>query len=134
MTVRHFGKFRSPLAVPSLTDIQTVSWLEFLQEDVPFNRRTALGLESILRETFPIYSFDKTVSLEYVGYELGRPRYTADECRTLGVSFGMPFTSAEQEPHFPALQFQRQARSFAWVAWMSWTASSTTIPSETSVA
>ncbi len=91
MTVRHFGKFRSPLAVPSLTDIQTVSWLEYLQEDVPFNRRTAIGLEAILRETFPIYSFDKTVSLEYIGYELGRPRYTADECRTLGVSYGMPF-------------------------------------------
>ena len=41
----------------------------------------------------------------------------------LGVAFalnatpvirrGLPFTSAEQLPHFPALQFQRQARSFA---------------------
>ena len=31
------------------------------------------------------------------------------------ISFGMPFTSAEHDPHLPALQFQRQARSFAWV-------------------
>ena len=31
----------------------------------------------------------------------------------------MPFTSAEQEPHLPALQFQRQARSLAWFAWIS---------------
>ncbi len=91
MTVRHFGRFRSPLAVPSLTDIQTLSWYEFLQEDVPFNRRNVAGLESIMRETFPIYSYDKTVSLEYVGYELGRPRYRDDECRVLGVTYGMPF-------------------------------------------
>ena len=53
--------------------------------------------------------------------------------RVMHISFGMPLTSAEQEPHLPALQFQRQARSFACFAWMSWTASSTTMPSETSV-
>ena len=91
MNVRHYGKFRSPLAVPPLTDIQTKSYLEYLQSDVPFNRRSDSGLEAILRETFPIFSYDKTVSLEYIGYELGRPRYTADECRILGVTYGMPF-------------------------------------------
>jgi DNA-directed RNA polymerase subunit beta len=91
MNVRHYGKFRSPLAVPSLTDIQTRSFAQFLQADVPFNRRPDEGLEAILRETFPIFSYDKTVSLEYVGYELGRPRYNADECRVLGVTYGMPF-------------------------------------------
>jgi len=89
--VRHFGSFYSPLSVPNLTEIQTKSWAEYLQADVPFNRRSASGLESVLRETFPIYSFDKTVSLEYLGYELGRPRYTPDECRELGVTYGMPF-------------------------------------------
>jgi DNA-directed RNA polymerase subunit beta len=91
MNVRHYGKFRSPLAVPPLTDIQTKSYFDYLQSDVPFNRRSDLGLEAILRETFPIFSYDKTVSLEYIGYELGRPRYTADECRILGVTYGMPF-------------------------------------------
>ena len=54
--------------------------------------------------------------------------------RVMHMSLGIPFTSAEHEPHLPALQFHRQARSFACVRWMSWTASSTTIPSETSVA
>ncbi len=52
--------------------------------------------------------------------------------RVMHISFGIPFTSAEHEPHLPALQFQRQARSFACVRWMSCTASSTTIPSATS--
>ena len=36
----------------------------------------ALGLEAIIREVFPIVSYDKSMVLEYIGYELGRPRYT----------------------------------------------------------
>src|SRR6266446_7849232 len=53
--------------------------------------------------------------------------------RVIHISLGIPLTSAEHEPHFPALQFHRHARSFAWVAWIWFTASSTTIPSETPV-
>src|SRR5712671_5062026 len=48
--------------------------------------------------------------------------------RVLQVSRGRPLTSAEQEPHLPALQFQRTAKSGAWCAWIWWSASSTTIP------
>jgi hypothetical protein len=33
--------------------------------------------------------------------------------RVMHISFGLPLTSAEHEPHFPALQFQRQAKSGA---------------------
>jgi hypothetical protein len=36
--------------------------------------------------------------------------------RVMHMSFGMPLISAEQEPHLPALQFHRQARSLACVA------------------
>ena len=49
------------------------------------------------------------------------------------ISRGLPLISAEQEPHLPALQFQRTARSLACSAWIWWTASSTTMPSVTSV-
>src|SRR5712664_4239500 len=48
------------------------------------------------------------------------------------ISLGRPLISAEQEPHFPALQFQRTARSGACSAWILWTASRTTIPSPAS--
>ncbi len=53
--------------------------------------------------------------------------------RVMHISRGWPLISAEHEPHLPALQFQRHARSGACSAWMRCTASSTTIPSETSV-
>src|ERR1044071_3615065 len=38
--------------------------------------------------------------------------------RVMHINFGMPLISAEHEPHLPALQFQRHARSFACVAWI----------------
>src|SRR5215210_5539337 len=51
--------------------------------------------------------------------------------RVLHVRLGRPFTSALQEPHLAALQFQRTARSGASLAWIQWSASRTTIPSST---
>ena len=91
MEIRNFGSFLSKVPVPSLTEIQTKSYEEFLQPDLPFNRRDDGGLEAILRETFPIYSYDKTMALEYLGYELGHPRYSPEECKVLGLTYGMPF-------------------------------------------
>ena len=38
--------------------------------------------------------------------------------RVMHMSRGRPLTSALQEPHRPALQFQRTAISGAWLAWM----------------
>ena len=45
----------------------------------------------MLREIFPIESYDKKISLEYVKYELGKPRYDTDECRQLRLTYGRPF-------------------------------------------
>ncbi|MFM8980933.1 MAG: DNA-directed RNA polymerase subunit beta, partial [Planctomycetia bacterium] len=80
-----------PFDFPNLVDLQTASYKAFLQEDVPGEHREDLGLEGILREMFPIPSFDGTKQLEYLGYELGSPRYTQDECRELKITYGRPF-------------------------------------------
>ena len=52
--------------------------------------------------------------------------------RVMHMSLGLPSISAEHEPHLPALQFQRTARSGASSAWMRWTTSRTTSPSTSS--
>jgi DNA-directed RNA polymerase subunit beta len=85
-----FGS-RRDFEVPDLVDLQTRSWVEFLQEEVPPEHREDHGLEGILREVFPIPSYDGTMQLEFLGYEVGAPRYTADECRELRLSYGRPF-------------------------------------------
>jgi DNA-directed RNA polymerase subunit beta len=88
---RNFGRFGDTIDVPHLTDIQTRSYDRFLQFDMLPEKRTATGLEGVLREIFPIESYDKTLSLQYIKYELGKPRYGPDECRQLRLTYGRPF-------------------------------------------
>jgi DNA-directed RNA polymerase subunit beta len=89
--VRSFARYQDIIEVPDLVEIQRTAYDQFLMVDVPQGARGAIGLEALLREVFPIFSYDKTMCLEYVGYELGRPRYTIDECRKLRLTFGYPF-------------------------------------------
>lgn len=89
-SIRKFGSGLDTLAIPALTDLQTKSYSAFLQEGVATDKREAVGLEGVFREIFPIESYDKSVSLEFLRYELGKPRYTPSECRQLRLTFGRP--------------------------------------------
>jgi DNA-directed RNA polymerase subunit beta len=91
---RNFGRFGDAVEVPTLTDVQVRSYERFLQLDIPTEKRQPHGLEGVLREIFPIESYpshDKKLSLEFIKYELGKPRYTPDECRQLRLTYGRPF-------------------------------------------
>ena len=88
---RNFGRFGDTVEVPNLTDIQIRSYERFLQLDIPPEKREPFGLEGVLREIFPIESYDKSLKLEYIKYELGKPRYDPDECRQLRLTYGRPF-------------------------------------------
>ncbi|MHC4572889.1 MAG: DNA-directed RNA polymerase subunit beta [Planctomycetota bacterium] len=89
-TVRNFGKVRDAVEVSDLVAIQKVGYEEFLQKDVTPTRRKCIGLEALFREIFPIQNYDKTMYLEYVYYELEKPRYTTTECRQLRLTYGYP--------------------------------------------
>src|SRR5262245_4372241 len=88
---RNFGRFGDAVEVPPLTDVQIRSYERFLQLDTPPEKRTNTGLEGVLREIFPIESYDKSINLTYSKYELGKPRYSPDECRQLRLTYGRPF-------------------------------------------
>lgn len=77
--------------MPDLTVIQTASYAAFLQDDLPAEKRKDQGLEGVLKEIFPIESYDKTIKLDYLRYDLGKPRYTPEECRQLRLTYGRPF-------------------------------------------
>jgi DNA-directed RNA polymerase subunit beta len=89
--VRKYGTEMDNMRVPPLTDIQTKSYDRFLQLNIPTEERGDFGLEGVLRETFPIDSYDGAIKLEYIKYELGKPRYSPDECRQLRLTYGRPF-------------------------------------------
>ncbi len=89
-SIRRFGSGAEPFPIPNLTTLQTASYEAFLQEDVPYDKRKDQGLESVFREIFPVESYDKSVTLEYLRYELGKPRFTPEECRQLRLTYGKP--------------------------------------------
>ncbi|MFH0982116.1 MAG: DNA-directed RNA polymerase subunit beta [Planctomycetota bacterium] len=90
-TIRNFGKVGDVLPVPNLIDIQVASYARFLQQEAAPEARKNWGLEVLLREIFPIESYDGNMSLQYIHYELGKPRYAPDECRQLRLTYGVPF-------------------------------------------
>lgn len=93
--VRDFSKRGDAIPVPDLTQVQRDAYNRFLQLDKSHTERDpSLGLEALLREVFPIESYDNTMRLEYRYYKLDEPRYTPDECRELRLTYGMPFRVA----------------------------------------
>lgn len=93
MNTRNYGKIEEPMNLMDmdLIHIQTKAYEKILQADVPPKKRKNQGLEAILRETFPIKSYDGTMSLEYIRYEFGKPRFTPEECRKFKLIYGLPF-------------------------------------------
>ena len=89
-SVRKFGTGLGQFELPDLTALQTASYAAFLQEDAHSLERKDEGLESVLKEIFPISSYDGNTTLEYLHYELGKPRYTVQECRQLRLTYGRP--------------------------------------------
>jgi len=80
------------VTVPDLTEVQSRAYQRFLQLDKgPEERDVLIGLEALLREVYPIKSYDETMTLEYLNYVLEEPRYTPDECRELRLTYGRPF-------------------------------------------
>ena len=90
-TVRNFSKVGDALPVPDLIEIQLKAFARFLQADVPESKRESHGLQALLEEVFPIESYDGRLKLEYVSYDLGKPRYSPEECRQLRLTYARPF-------------------------------------------
>ena len=88
--VRDFSKLGDAVEVPDLTELQARAYEKFLQQDVPADKREPVGLEGLLREVFPIVSYDEKIRIEYHKYHLEKPRYTPLECRELRLTYGLP--------------------------------------------
>ena len=87
---RDFGRIGDAVPVPNLIEVQLASYSRFLQVDAPPLKRKKQGFEALLQEIFPIVSYDKSMELEYLCYELEKPRYAPRECRQLRLTYGYP--------------------------------------------
>ncbi|HRV09016.1 MAG TPA: DNA-directed RNA polymerase subunit beta, partial [Acidobacteriota bacterium] len=85
-----FEKIRSAFPIPDLLEVQKESYRRFLQLDKEPTERLDVGLHSVLSGVFPISDFRDTCSLEYVGYEVGNPKYSLEECQERGMTYAAP--------------------------------------------
>ncbi len=89
-TIHDFSKNNFSIDLPDLLAIQVESWKDFLQEDVLPEKRKNLGLEAVLRNTFPIEDNHRNYVLEYKFYFLGLPKYSVKECLERRISYNVP--------------------------------------------
>jgi len=73
--------------LPNLIEIQTKSYGEFLQWDVPPDERLARGLQEVFLDVFPIEAPNKLTRLEFVHYSFAPPKYTVQECQERGMTY-----------------------------------------------
>jgi len=87
---KSFSKISSVMEIPDLLDIQIKSFKDFLQDDVPPNRRKVQGLQEVFLSLFPITDSRENFLLEFVEYYVESPKYSVEECRERGVTYSVP--------------------------------------------
>src|SRR4051812_41796759 len=87
---RSFTKIQKVIDIPNLINIQKQSYEKFLQADVAPEKREDLGLQGVFKSVFPIRDFNETSSLEFVSYNLEKPKYDVDECHQRGMTYSAP--------------------------------------------
>jgi DNA-directed RNA polymerase subunit beta len=70
--------------------LQTNSYKEFLQAEIPQSKRKNLGLQAVFTEVFPIESYDGKCVLDFHSYEIGEPKLDWLECLREGLTYGAP--------------------------------------------
>jgi DNA-directed RNA polymerase subunit beta len=86
----NFSRIPSIIMLPELLAMQKTSMEEFLQWNVPGDKRKIQGLQAAFMDVFPISNNDESLTLEFVGYELGEPRYTMEEALHKDAIYSAP--------------------------------------------
>lgn len=77
---RSYARISEVLELPNLIEIQTASYEWFLEE----------GLREMFQDISPIEDFAGNLSLEFVDYSLGEPKYPVDEAKERDVTYNAP--------------------------------------------
>ena len=77
---RNYARISEVLELPNLIEIQTKSYDWFLEE----------GLLEMFRDISPIEDFTGNLSLEFVDYRLGEPKYDLEESKNRDTTYAAP--------------------------------------------
>jgi DNA-directed RNA polymerase subunit beta len=87
---KSFGRIETITSMPNLIEVQKNSYDQFLQINIPAEKRTNTGLHSVFKSVFPIKDYTETATLEFVRFNFDAPKYDVDECRSRGINSSAP--------------------------------------------
>ncbi|WP_251553874.1 DNA-directed RNA polymerase subunit beta [Neobacillus muris] len=77
---RSYARISEVVELPNLIEIQTSSYQWFLDE----------GLREMFQDISPIEDFTGNLSLEFIDYSLGEPKYSVEESKERDVTYSAP--------------------------------------------
>lgn len=83
-----FAKNPQKIEIPNLLQLQQTSYDTFLMIDQ--KDRSCAGIEKVFKAIFPIHDAQNRVTLDYLGSEVGKPRYDVRESMVRGLTYSIP--------------------------------------------
>jgi len=87
---RYYGKIREVLEMPNLIEVQKASYDLFLRSGDADKPLDGEGLQGVFQSVFPIKDFNDNAILEFVKYELEKPKFDVEECMQRDLTYSAP--------------------------------------------
>ena len=87
---KYYGKIREVLEMPNLIEVQKSSYDLFLKSGDTLQPLDGEGIKGVFQSVFPIKDFNETAILEFVKYELEKPKYDVEECQQRDMTYAAP--------------------------------------------
>ena len=87
---KYYGKIREVLEMPNLIEVQKSSYDLFLNSGDQPDPMDGEGIKGVFQSVFPIKDFNETAVLEFVKYELEKPKYDVEECQQRDMTYSAP--------------------------------------------
>ncbi len=87
---KFYGHIREVLDMPNLIQVQKSSYELFLKSGDQPQPLDGEGIKGVFQSVFPIKDFNETATLEFVKYELEKPKYDVEECQQRDMTYSAP--------------------------------------------
>jgi DNA-directed RNA polymerase subunit beta len=87
---KYYGKIREVLEMPNLIQVQKSSYKLFLDSGDQSAPMDGEGINGVFQSVFPIKDFNETATLEFVKYDLEKPKYDVEECQQRDMTYSAP--------------------------------------------
>ena len=87
---KYFGRIREVQDMPNLIQVQKSSYDLFLGSGDQPEPMDGEGIKGVFQSVFPVKDFNETSVLEFVDYDLEKPKYDVEECMQRDMTYAAP--------------------------------------------